>query len=188
MTFAQSTVSMLCCYWLIGLNANFFLIVSITALLGMVAASLSLTIGAMVSSPQEAMQFTPILFIPQFLFSGVFIPLADIPEWIRWPQYLCFMKYGLNLVFLAEFDGKTYYPRGWNTSLPDALFQDTIFGCSGDNLKDDLTCSDNQLENSLFPVMNIDPSLKLVYVCIMLGSLLVLRSLALLCLIRQSRK
>jgi ABC-type multidrug transport system ATPase subunit len=190
LTFAQAFVSMCCCYWLIGLNANFFLATTIAALLGMVAGSLALTIGAMVSSAQEAMQFTPVLFVPQFLFSGVFIPLADIPEWIRWPQYLCFLKYALNVAFLAEFESKTYYPNGWNTSLPDALFQETIFGCSGDDLNNDLTCvnSDTQLGNALFPTMDIDPGLKWAYYGIMLGSLLVLRSLALCCLVRQARK
>ena len=96
----------------------------------------------------------------------------------------------MNVAFLAEFESKTYYPNGWNTSLPDALFQETIFGCSGDDLNNDLTCvnSDTQLGNALFPTMDIDPGLKWAYYGIMLGSLLVLRSLALCCLVRQARK
>jgi hypothetical protein len=190
LTLCQATVSMLCCYFLVGLNSNFFVSVLIMSLLGMVAASQALMLGAMVSSAQEAMQFTPILFVPQFLFSGIFIPISSIPEWIRWPQYLCFIKYALNLGMLAEFDGKEYHPRGWNTSLSDSLYQDTIFGCSGDNLNDDLTCvnSEDQFDTALFPTMDIDPALKWVYVGIMVGSLVLLRTMALACLVYKARK
>ena len=45
----------------------------------------------------------PLLFVPQILFAGFFIRTSLIPVWIRWIQYLCPLKYGINLFFLNEF-------------------------------------------------------------------------------------
>ena len=71
----------------------------------------------------------PALFVPQLLFAGFFIRTAQvprysshlplplprtptpypypypvqIPEWLSWVQYLCGLKYGMNLFILNEF-------------------------------------------------------------------------------------
>ncbi len=50
------------------------------------------------------MEFFPLLFVPQLLFAGFFIRLSQIPAFLRWAQYLCAIKYAMNLVLLIEFN------------------------------------------------------------------------------------
>jgi uncharacterized membrane protein len=52
---------------------------------------------------QEAMQAAPAIFVPQFLFAGIFLRVEQIPVWIRWAQYLCSLKFGMNLYLINEF-------------------------------------------------------------------------------------
>ena len=37
------------------------------------------------------------------IFSGFFIRIEQIPVWLRWAQYTCFLKFALNLVMIIEF-------------------------------------------------------------------------------------
>ena len=48
-------------------------------------------------------ELAPLLFVPQLLFAGFFIRTSLIPIFLRWAQYLCALKYALNLVLLTEF-------------------------------------------------------------------------------------
>jgi hypothetical protein len=38
------------------------------------------------------------------LFAGFFVRIQQIPVYLRWAQYLCALKYCLNLILLTEFD------------------------------------------------------------------------------------
>mmetsp|Transcript_21478 Transcript_21478/g.18302 ORF Transcript_21478/g.18302 Transcript_21478/m.18302 type:complete len:98 (+) Transcript_21478:508-801(+) len=49
------------------------------------------------------MQMMPLLFVPQIVFSGLLTSLESIPVWLRWGQYLSYLKYGVNLGFFIEF-------------------------------------------------------------------------------------
>jgi hypothetical protein len=40
--------------------------------------------------------------MPQILFAGFFVPMSSIPVALRWIQYLCSLKYSLNLVLITE--------------------------------------------------------------------------------------
>lgn len=70
LTIMTSTVIFLCTYWLLGFSAPFMELTLVVALLGMVASSTSLIIGAMASDVNTALQMTPLLFVPQILFAG----------------------------------------------------------------------------------------------------------------------
>ena len=63
-------------YYLIGFNGDFIFLVLSTTLLGVVAASSSIIIGSLVSNVQTAIQATPMVFVPQLLFSGFFISVC----------------------------------------------------------------------------------------------------------------
>eukprot|EP01060_Flectonema_neradi_P018647 TRINITY_DN2552_c0_g2_i1.p1 TRINITY_DN2552_c0_g2~~TRINITY_DN2552_c0_g2_i1.p1 ORF type:complete len:647 (+),score=140.98 TRINITY_DN2552_c0_g2_i1:72-1943(+) len=102
-TILQSTVMYLVTYWLMELNGNFVYLTLATSLLGLVAASTAILIGSVSSNPQMAIQLSPLLFVPQILFSGFFISTSFIPSYLRWAQYLCSLKYGINLMMIAEF-------------------------------------------------------------------------------------
>jgi len=94
----------LCAYWVMGLQGSIFELVGSAWALGIASSSLSLVIGCGVASAQKAMQLAPLALIPQMLFSGLFLPVAKIPSSLRWVQYLCPLKYAINLSTLSEFD------------------------------------------------------------------------------------
>merc|ERR1711964_58184 len=71
-------------------------------------------IGAIASNTEFALLGIPIIFVPQVLFSGAFVDLDTIPEWIRWAQWLCTLKYGVNLAastVLTSAPGGAYRPE-----------------------------------------------------------------------------
>lgn len=49
------------------------------------------------------MQLSPAIFVPQLLFAGFFIRIQDIPVFLRWAQYLCSLKFAINLALIVEF-------------------------------------------------------------------------------------
>ena len=69
----------------------------------MAAASYSIALASGVSDPKQAQQFLPIILVPQLLFAGYFVPVSAIPDLLSWAQYLCVLKYAVNLGVIAEF-------------------------------------------------------------------------------------
>jgi hypothetical protein len=45
----------------------------------------------------------PVLIVPQLLFSGFFISIDLIPQFLRWAQYLCSFTYAIRLASYYEF-------------------------------------------------------------------------------------
>ena len=60
-------------------------------------------VGCAVEDPNMAIEFMPVIFLPQILFSGLFVRTELIPVWLRWAQYLCALFYAVRLALLAEF-------------------------------------------------------------------------------------
>ena len=54
--------------------------------------------------PWLSIELSPLLFVPQLLFAGFFIKTDQIPVFLRWAQYLCSLKYAINLILCIEFD------------------------------------------------------------------------------------
>ena len=71
--------------------------------LGTASASMALCVAACVVSLEAALQFVPMLFIPQILFAGMFIKMSQIPKYLRWIQHICGLKYAMNIVTAEEF-------------------------------------------------------------------------------------
>ena len=46
----------------------------------------------------------PAILVPQMLFVGFFVAIDKIPVFLRWAQYLCSLKYAMNLALMVEFD------------------------------------------------------------------------------------
>merc|ERR1711990_52795 len=80
-------------------------LVLISWVLSLTAASTALFIGCSVSSVQTAQELSPLLFVPQILFTGIFIKISLVPVWLRWLQYLCALKYAINLSSIVELKG-----------------------------------------------------------------------------------
>merc|ERR1719253_1426345 len=92
-----------------GLHGNFFLYLLTAWLLALAAGSTALYLGSAVASGQKALTLAPAIFVPQILFSGLFLPSSEVPLVLRWVQYICALKYGINLFAIIELDS---YPAG----------------------------------------------------------------------------
>lgn len=75
--------------------------------LAMASTALAVLIGSAIEDPKLAVEFLPVLFVPQILFAGFFVNPQFIPVWLRWAQWLCTLKYGVNLRLWYEWGGET---------------------------------------------------------------------------------
>lgn len=68
---------------------------------------MGLMLGCAISSVKTAIELVPLAFVPQILFAGFFIKIDMIPESLRWIQYICALKWAVNIVWCNEFDNDT---------------------------------------------------------------------------------
>jgi ABC-type multidrug transport system permease subunit len=101
---AQVLTQYIIVYNLIGFQGSFVQLVIAALLNGVTASSLALVVGCAVPNVKTVTELAPLLFVPQLLFSGFFIRTELVPVFLRWAQYLCGLKYSLNLIVLTEFD------------------------------------------------------------------------------------
>jgi ABC-type multidrug transport system permease subunit len=106
-----SIITWLVVYWLMGFQGSLILFILIFWITGLAAASTALLVGCIATNPEVAQQVSPAIFVPQLLFAGFFITTDQIPVFLRWAQYLCSLKYGINLHLLNEFGADTR--SGW---------------------------------------------------------------------------
>ena len=85
--------------------ADFLILFLILFALGQASGALAKVVGAISASTELALICLPLIFVPQVLFSGAFVNLETIPEWIRWAQWLCMLKYGVNLAATTVLTG-----------------------------------------------------------------------------------
>lgn len=90
-------------YFLMDLQGRFIYFVVISWLVAISCNSLALMLGVSVSKASTVTELASLVFIPQVLFSGVYVSTENIPKVIRWTQYFCSMKYGMNLALYNEF-------------------------------------------------------------------------------------
>jgi hypothetical protein len=83
-------------------------------------------VGASVSHAEQGMQLLPLVFVPQIMFCGFFVPVDEIPVYLRWAQYVCALKYGLNLIVIEELKR---VPKTWPAGAPVALYNNAVHGC-----------------------------------------------------------
>jgi len=105
--FLQIILQSLCTYFLIGLQGSYILTVLTWFALALATNSTALLVGSIVTDVKQAAEVTPVIFVPQLLFSGFFVATQNIPVWLRWAQWLCSLKYTLNLLILIEFVGNS---------------------------------------------------------------------------------
>merc|ERR1712216_590213 len=92
------------------------LMIASTWLMAVSAASMALWVGCIVSTPSSAVQLAPAISVPQILFSGLFLKSKDLPIYLRWVQYVCALKYAINLLCIIEYkDVNLVGPNGQPT-------------------------------------------------------------------------
>ncbi len=104
LTLLQTLAQFLLAYFLVGFQGSFIYIVLASWGLALAAGSTAVFIGCGIKDMKTAMEVFPLLFVPQLLFAGFFIKTEQIPVFLRWAQYLCSLKYSMNLIIIAEFD------------------------------------------------------------------------------------
>jgi ABC-2 type transporter len=104
LTFVQTLVQYILVYFMVNMQGNFILIVLIAWGLGAASCSVAVLLGCLVADVKDVAEMAPLLFVPQLLFAGFFIRTSLIPIFLRWAQWLCALKYAMNLVLLTEFN------------------------------------------------------------------------------------
>jgi ABC-type multidrug transport system ATPase subunit len=169
-------ITFVCCYWLEALQGNFILHVITMWMLGLAAASTALCAGCVASSAKAAVEATPAIFVPQILFAGFFIKITQIPEWIRWAQYVCSLKFAINLHMIIEFTN--------GACDGDPLLYGGAMGppTAGGGAMTRKAACESMLEQN-----DVDKDLWWAYGLILLGIFLGFRLLALFLLTRRAR-
>ncbi len=103
LTLMQTIVSWGLIYPMVELQGNFGWIILASWGLGCASASCGMALGCAVTDVKDVTELAPLLFVPQLLFAGFFIQTSEIPVFLRWAQYLCGIKYALNIILSTEF-------------------------------------------------------------------------------------
>lgn len=176
LSLTTALITVLVSYWLEALQGSFILHVVAMWLLGLAAASTALCAGCIAKSAKDAVEATPAIFVPQILFGGFFIKITQIPEWIRWAQYICSLKFAINLHMIIEFangacDGDPKVYKGlMGPPVPGAPALTRKQAC------------DSMLEQN-----DVEPELWWFYGLVLLGIFLGFRLIALVLLTRRAR-
>jgi hypothetical protein len=104
LSFTQTLVQFILVYFMVNMQGNFILLVLAAWGVGIASCSVAVLLGCSVSNVKSVTELAPLLFVPQMLFVGFFIRTSQIPVFLRWAQYLCSLKYAMNLVILNEFN------------------------------------------------------------------------------------
>merc|ERR1739848_640217 len=91
--FMTTVVMFVIAYWLMGFHGNFLGLVLYGWLLAITSSGLTLIASSGVASVEKAIQLAPMALLTQLLFSGIFIPVDQIPDSLKWFQYVCPVKY-----------------------------------------------------------------------------------------------
>jgi ABC-2 type transport system permease protein len=94
---AQATVACVVAFWLLGFDTAgspmwVFVIAIINAVLGV---GLGLLCSAFARTEFQAVQFMPVVIVPQLLLSGIIVPRALLPEWLHWISNVMPASYAL---------------------------------------------------------------------------------------------
>eukprot|EP01035_Chromulina_nebulosa_P017689 gene17689-23279_t len=104
LVFVQTVLQFIFVYFMMDLQGNFILLVLASWGLAVAACSIAVILGCAIADVKDVTEFAPLLFVPQLLFAGFFIRLSQVPVYLRWSQYLCSLKYAMNLLIAIEFD------------------------------------------------------------------------------------
>lgn len=84
-------------FWLLGVtSAGSVAWVLVTAVLvAVLGVSLGLLCSAFARTEFQAVQFMPVLVIPQFLLCGLLVPRDQLPDWLRWISNVLPLSYAV---------------------------------------------------------------------------------------------
>ncbi|WP_074133020.1 ABC transporter permease [Mycolicibacterium houstonense] len=94
---AQATLACVVAFWFLGFDTAgspvlVFLIAIINAVLGV---GLGLLCSAFARTEFQAVQFMPVVIVPQLLLCGIIVPRAALPDWLQWISNVLPASYAL---------------------------------------------------------------------------------------------
>lgn len=94
---AQATIACVVAFWFLGFHTEgspiwVFAIAIINAVLGV---GLGLLCSAFARTEFQAVQFMPVVIVPQLLLCGIIVPRAAMPEWLQWISNVLPASYAL---------------------------------------------------------------------------------------------
>ncbi|BBY89328.1 ABC transporter permease [Mycolicibacterium tokaiense] len=94
---AQATIACVVAFWLLGFDTAgspvwVFVIAIVNAVLGV---GLGLLCSAFARTEFQAVQFMPVVVVPQLLLCGIIVPRPLMPEWLQWISNAMPASYGL---------------------------------------------------------------------------------------------
>jgi ABC-type multidrug transport system ATPase subunit len=104
----QSALTILIVYFMMGFSGSYLLFFLGHFLIALASTSLAIMLTSRVSQVKTAMELSPLVFVPQIFFSGIFVKINEIPVVLRWIQYIVPLKYGVDIVYLAELNQDKY--------------------------------------------------------------------------------
>lgn len=114
--FATNLVLAFLVYFLEGFVGNFMLFVLALFLLGCATMGTALLFGSAFKVVEKSVELSFVIFIPQILFSGFFISIDQIPALFQWAQWLCSIKYAINIAYIAELTDLKGYQQVFDSS------------------------------------------------------------------------
>jgi ABC-2 type transport system permease protein len=93
----QATMACIVAFWLLGFDTAgspvwVFVIAIVNAVLGV---GLGLLCSAFARTEFQAVQFIPLVMVPQLLLAGIIVPRALMPEWLHWISNVMPASYAL---------------------------------------------------------------------------------------------
>ena len=94
---AQATLACVVAFWFLGFDtagspAWVFVIAIVNAVLGV---GLGLLCSAFARTEFQAVQFIPLVMVPQLLLAGIIVPRALMPDWLQWISNVMPASYAL---------------------------------------------------------------------------------------------
>jgi ABC-2 type transport system permease protein len=103
----QSAVILILAVLVLRINyeGNLGIIFLLTVVLALSGVSLGIFASAFARTEQQALQFLPLVIVPQGLLSGVLFPLTSLPEWLQWIARLLPLTYAIEALRDAMIKG-----------------------------------------------------------------------------------
>lgn len=93
----QAGIACAVAFWLLGVVSvgpvAWVLVVAV--LVAVLGVSLGLLCSAFARTEFQAVQFMPLIVIPQFLLCGLLVPREDLPDWLRWISNVLPLSYAV---------------------------------------------------------------------------------------------
>jgi len=100
-------------YYMVGLAPEFYrfcIFMACYLLVALMSGAFGFAAGIAFPTPQAASAIVPMMVMPMSIFSGLFIPLSNIPSYWVWVYYLSFFQYAISTCVINEFEGRYLVP------------------------------------------------------------------------------